>query len=223
MRSNSYYMLICSLPALPTRFDGERLPITLERLHSRLQMLEPQDAEEIGRMLNVLNWSRQFAEPRDAAVVKHYEELMQGIVNPLVHKVLAAGLDMQMILAALRRRHRGLGPPVVGIGRWLEHIRRHFNQADFALGRTYPWLVPFDQLLESGDVLTLHRRMLVEAWDYMKKLAQNYDTFSFEAVVLYIARWDVMRTWTQLDPERGRTVFEALVTEAMGEYARVYA
>jgi hypothetical protein len=215
-------MLICSLPALPTRFDGERLPITLERLQARLRMLEPQDAEEVGRMLHVLNWSCQFTEARDTAVVKRYAELMQGIVNPLVREVLAAGLDMQMILAALRGRHRGMGPPAVGIGRWVDHIRRHFNQADFGLGRTYPWLVPFDQLLERGDVLTLHRRMLVEAWDYMRKLAQDYDTFSFEAVVLYIARWDVMRTWTQLDPERGRTVFEALVTEAMGDYARLY-
>ena len=223
MRSNSYYMLICSLPALPTRFDAERLPITLERLQARLHMLEPRDAADVGRMLEVINWSCQFAEARDSAVVKRYEELMQAIANPLIREVLAAGLDMQMIIAALRRRRRGLGPPTLGIGQWLDHIRRHFGQADFALGRTYPWLVPFDQLLERGDVLTLHRRMLMEAWDLMRKLAQDYDIFSFEAVVLYIARWDLIRTWRQLDPERGRNVFEPLVTEAMGEYAEHYA
>jgi len=34
MRSNSYYMLISSLPALPPRFDVDRLPITLERLQA---------------------------------------------------------------------------------------------------------------------------------------------------------------------------------------------
>jgi hypothetical protein len=223
MRSNSYYMLICSLPALPARFEVDRLPLTLERLQARLRMLEPRDAEEIGRMLNVLHWSSQFAEARDGAVVKRYGELMQEITNPLVREVLIAGMNMRMVMQALRRRRRGLGPPTIGIGQWVEHIRRHFSQADFALGHTYRWVVPFAQLLERGDVLTLYRRWLGEAWDYARKLTEHYDTFSFEAVVLYIARWEIIRRWKQLDPERGRAVFEALVTEAMGDYAKLYA
>jgi hypothetical protein len=52
---------------------------------------------------------------------------------------------------------------------------------------------------------------------------QDYDSFSFEAVVLYIARWDIIRHWQQLQAERGRGVFETLVTEAMGEYAKLYS
>ena len=60
MRSNMYYMLVSSLPALPARFDVDRLPITLERLQARLRMLEPEDAREISRMLAVLRWSWQF-------------------------------------------------------------------------------------------------------------------------------------------------------------------
>src|SRR5262249_28100254 len=87
MRSNSYYMLISSLPALPTRFEIDRQPITLERLQSRLRMLEPEDAEEISRMLGVLKWSAQFAEASDMAVVRRYDELMEGISNPLIREV----------------------------------------------------------------------------------------------------------------------------------------
>jgi uncharacterized protein DUF2764 len=223
MRSNSYYMLISSLPALPTRFDVDRLPITLERLQARLRMLEPEDAREIGRMLDVLSWSSQFAEARDTAVVKRYGELMQEIINPLARDVLAAGMNTRMIMAALRRRRHGLGPPTVGFGQWFEHIRRHFNKPDFGLSHVFPWLIPFDQLLEQGDVLTLYRRVLGEAWTYMRKRTQDYDTFSFEAVVLYIARWDIIRRWLQLQPERGRVVFEALVKEAMGEYTKLYS
>jgi len=49
--SDSYYMLISSLPALPPRFEVDRLPITLERLQARLRMLEPEDAQTINRML----------------------------------------------------------------------------------------------------------------------------------------------------------------------------
>src|SRR6516164_3172004 len=108
MRSNSYYMLISSLPALPARFDADQRPMTLERLHTRLRMLEPEDAEEINRMLAVLRW------------MSRYGELMQEITNPLVREILAAGMDMRMVVAALRRRRHGLGPPTVGFGQWLE-------------------------------------------------------------------------------------------------------
>ena len=222
MRSNPYYLLICSLPALPPRFDVDRLPITLERLQGRLRMLEPEDAQTISRMLDILAWSRQVAEVTDAAVVKRYDELMQEVTNPLVREVFAADMDVRMIVAALRRRRHGLGPPTVGFGQWFDHIRRHFNQPDFRLGHVFPWILPCAHMLEQGDVLNLYRRVLGETWAYLKKRAEDY-VFSFEAVVLYIARWDIIRHWQQLQAERGRAIFEALVTEALGEYAKLYA
>ena len=222
VRSNTYYMLISSLPALPPRLDVDRLPITLERLQARLRMLEPEDAQEIRRMLDILAWSHQFVEANDAAVVKRYGELMQEVTNPLVREVFATVMDVRMVVAALRRRRHGLGPPTVGFGQWFEHVRRHFNQPDFRLGHAFPGIIRFDQLLGQGDVLNLYRHMLGAVWTYLKKRAEDY-VFSFEAVVLYIARWEIMRQWQQLQAERGRAVFEALVTEALGEYAKLYS
>jgi hypothetical protein len=199
------------------------LPITFERLQGRLRMLEPEDAQQIERMLDILGlaWSRQLVEADDAAVVKRYGEIMQELTNPLVREVFTTAMDVRMVVTALRRR-LGLGPPTVGFGQWFEHIRRHFNQPDFRLGRVFPWILPFEQLLEQGDVLNLYRHMLGATWTYLKKRAEDY-VFSFEAVVLYVARWEIMRHWQQLQAERGRAVFEALVTEALGEYATLYA
>jgi hypothetical protein len=215
-------MLICSLPALPPRLDVDRLPITLERLQGRLRMLEPADAQTINRLLDILGWSRQVVEATDTAVVKRYSELMQEVTNPLVRELFAADMDVRMIVAALRRRRHGLGPPTVGFGQWFEHIRRYFNQPDFRLGHVFPWILQFEQLLEQGDVLNLYRQVLGATWAYVKTRAEDY-YFSFEAVVLYIARWEIMRQWQQLQAERGRAVFEALVTEALGEYAKLYS
>ena len=223
MRSNSYHMLISSLPALPPRFEVDKLPITLERLQARLRMLEAEDADTINRMLDVLAWSRQVVETTDTAVVKRYGELMREVTNPLAREVLGAGMDLRMIVAAQRRRRHGLGPPAVGLGQWFERIRHRFNERDFGLGYILPWIQPFEELLEHGDVLTLYQRMLGETWAYFGKRTGDYDLFSFEAVVLYIARWDIIRHWHQLQAERGRAVFEALVTEALGEYAKLYS
>jgi hypothetical protein len=222
-RSNSYHMLISSLPVLPPRFDVERLPITLERLQGRLRMLEPEDAEELERMLAVLRWAHQFEEANDHAVVQRFDALMQGITNPLVRDLLTYGMDVRMIAVALRCRRRGLPLPTVGVGQWFEHIRRHFNQPDFKLGQVFPGIPEAEQLLAQGDLLSLYRQYVLGAtWTYLKKRAEDYD-FSFEAVVLYIARWDIMRRWQQLEAERGREIFETLVTEALGEYANIYS
>jgi hypothetical protein len=220
--SNTYHMLICSLPALPPRFDAGRLPITLERLRDRLRMLEPEDAREVSRMVEILGWSRQFAEQTDPVVVKQYHELMQEVSHPTVREVLAAGMDVRMIVAALRRRRSGLGPPEVGLGQWFEQIRRHFSQPDLGLGHVFPWIPRFDRMLGERDSLNLYRHILSAIWTYLKKRSDDY-YFTFEAVVLYIARWDIIRHWQQLKAERGREVFEGLVTEVLGEHAKLYA
>jgi hypothetical protein len=221
-RSNQYHMLISSLPPLPPRFDVDRLPITLERLQNRLRMLEPRDAAEIDRMLQVLRWSRQFEEANDAAVVKRYAALMQTIGNPCVREVLTIGADVRMITVALRSRHHGLGPPTIGIGRWVEHIRRHFNQPDFGLGHLFPRIEEYGRLIEQGDMRNFNRLLLESTWTYFSRYANDY-YFSFEAVVLYIVRWNIIRQWRELDADRGRPIFETLVREALGDYVNFYA
>jgi hypothetical protein len=221
--SNSYHMLISSLPALPPRFDVERLPISFERLQGRLRMLKPEDAEEIERLQAVLRWANQFEEPSDAAVVQRYDVLMRDITNPLVRNILEYAMDVRMIGVALRCRRLGLPLPTVGIGLWFDHIRLNFNQPDFKLGQVSPWIPEAERLLAQGDLLTLYRLYgLGATWTYLKKRAEDY-YFSFEAVVLYIARWDIIRRWQQLQAERGRAIFETLVTEALGEYANIYS
>ena len=112
-------------------------------------------------------------EANDAAVVKRYGETMQEVTNPLVREVFTVAMDVRMVVAALRRRRLGLGPPTVGFGQWFEHIRRHFNQPDFRLGHVFPGIVRFDQLLEQGDVLNLYRHMLGASVDVLEETGRG--------------------------------------------------
>lgn len=221
LRSNRYYMLVASLPHLPTRLVRRRLPISLEHLQDRLRMLEPEDTREIEHMMEVLRWSRQFAEPTDEAVVRRYDELMRAITNPLVSEVLIVLMDIRMITTAVRHRRLGLGPPAVGIGRWFDQIRRKFHQPDFGLGRVFPRLAQIALRIEQGDVLSVYQTLLDATWSYLTRRADDFD-FSFEAVVLYVVRWNLLAQFQQMQAERGRPIFEALVVEALGEYANVY-
>jgi hypothetical protein len=169
----SYYQLISSLPPLPSRLEQNRLLISRERLQERLRMLEPEDYAEVERMNDIISWSLRFEERDDLAVVRKYDALMQNIVNPLVREVLTALLDVQMIVTALRRRRRGLGPPPVGMGRWFSHIRRRFNEPDFGLGHVYPGIARIGPLLEQGDILNTHRGLVEAAWLYLKRRADD--------------------------------------------------
>jgi hypothetical protein len=217
-----YHMLICSLPALPTRFDAGRLPITPERLQQRLRMLDPDDAREIRSLTEILEWGERFAETSDAEVVRRYRQLMGQLRDPLVRATAAAAVDARMIVTALRQRRRGLGPPQVWIGQWSEHIRRHFADPNFRLAHAYPRLEQLRRLLEEGDALGFHRAMLGATWAWLRKRSDDHH-FDFGAVVLYVARWEIIHHWQQLEAERGRAVFETLVTEALGDHADVYA
>lgn len=220
LRSNSYHMLLSSLPALPPRFDVDRLPITFERLQGRLRLLEPEDAIEMDRLLKAITWSEKFAESQDTAVVQRYGEVMAELTTPLAREVLTASMDARMVLTALRGRRLGLGPPPVGCGTWFGHIVRNYLKPDLALGYVFPWILRCNELLAAGDLPGLHRLLLEVSWKYLKRRADDF-YFSFEAVVLYVARLDVIRRWQGREPERGRAVFEALVTEALGPYANL--
>lgn len=221
--SNRYYMLVASLPPLPARVEVERLPISPERLQVRLRMLEPEDAEELRRLREVLQWGRQFEEPDDNAVVARWGALVGAVTNPLAREVVSRVLDVRMVAVALRSRRLGVPLPKVGLGTWSEHLRRHFEHPEFRLAHVFPWIAEADRLLRAGELLELYRRFVLGVpWAFLKKRSEDY-SFSFEAVLLYIARWELLRGWLELEADRGREVLETLLTEALGEHANLYS
>ncbi|HET8698898.1 MAG TPA: DUF2764 family protein [Gammaproteobacteria bacterium] len=222
-RSRRYYMLVCSLPALPPRLDDPRPAISKERLADRLRMLEPEDAAEIDTLRAVLDWGHQFGEADDTVIVERAAELVARAKNSLVHEILELGMDTRMIAAALRSRRRNVPLPAVGFGALLGHLRRNLHKPDLGLRQRYPWIAAADELLARGDLLSLQRRFVANGlWEYCTRRAEAY-MFELEAVVLYVVRWDCLRRWRQLDADRGRAIFETLVKETLGEYANGYA
>jgi hypothetical protein len=69
----------------------------------------------------------------------------------------------------------------------------------------------------AGREQDAHRRLLGDAWDRDRKLAERY-TFEFESVLLYLARWEIVASWVGLDAERGARRFEKLIEEATVEH-----
>ena len=59
------------------------------------------------------------------------------------------------------------------------------------------------------------------SWDHWYKLAEHY-FFSFEAVLIYLARWEIINRWLSRDAQLGQERFEQLVTESLSEYVNLY-
>lgn len=213
-------MLIASLPSLPPSFDTERPPISRARLQERLRLLDPRDAAVLEQVVAFLAWDRQPLDRSDWEVIATYERLMDSISNPLVRELITSRVDIRTIVSGLRRRRAGLPTPP-GVGQWVDHIRRNFQHPEFNLHGRYPWIGRLDRLMAEGDPQPAQRLLFEITYRQWSRMAQRH-TFSFEAVILYLARWEIIDRWTSQNAAIGRERFQNLISETLGDYAQLF-
>jgi hypothetical protein len=179
----------------------------------------PPDLRVVRQVLAFLQWDRQHPDHTDDDVIRHYERLMETIANPLVRHIVAFRMDVRTIMSGLRRRRRGQPPPR-GVGQWVRHIRRYWEHPEFNLGRRHPWIAEAERALDNQEFVEVERLVLQATWNEWVRLSQQYN-FSFEVVILYLVRWEIVNRWSRLDAGLGRERFDRLVEETLGEYANI--
>jgi hypothetical protein len=220
-----YYMLIASLPPLPQLFTSDQTPISRFRLDRRLDMLEPEDREELAEIEDLMRWDRLPLEIKDAEILARADETIPRIRSHTLREVAKWRLEVRTVVAGLRRRAMGKAPPVRGerwgYGRWVRQMEQKWTASDFGLGGVMPWVTEFSRYMEEGDTLGFERQLLDLAWRYMSRAADGH-YFSYEAVVLYVLRWDIIARWTAYSGETAQERFGRLVSEGLGEYAELF-
>lgn len=220
MLGRSYYTLVSSLPALPSHFDVDRPPISRPRLFERLKMLHPEDARVIDQWITYIAWDRQVIDRKDEEVVETYKTLMPTITNDALRELITIRMDIRTIITAIRHRRDGLPPPI-GVGQWVQHIQRNYQHPEFQLQGRFDWIGKFDNFLATGDALGAQRLLFETSYRKWSRMSLGY-TFSFEAVLFYLARWEIIDRWTSKDSEAGRARFETMITETLGEHAHLF-
>lgn len=218
--SRSYYTLIASLPALPSSFDVERPPISQPRLMDRLKMLMEDDLKVVEQWLNFTNWDRQVIDRTDDEVVSTYKKLKKEISNPVLREMIDIRMNNRSIIAAIRHRRSGLPAPI-GVGMLADSIRRNYQHPEFRLGWHYDWISKLDKCLADGDALAAQRLLFEANYRTWTQMGEKFG-FSFEAVLFYLARWEIIDRWTTRDVEAGRQRFETMITETLGEHAYLF-
>lgn len=212
--SHRYAMLISSLPYHGSLFGAKRAPLSRIRLRQRQRLMTESDIACLRVVASLLDWSRQGMERRDEDIVARARAELPKLDNAFARDLIVWRLELRTAVAALRRRHRGQAAPSGnnrwGYGRWLAHIRRHWNEPHFRLERVYPWLPEAKTLLEAGDTLCLERLLLNAIWEHLDRMADGHD-FDFEAMLIYSMRWDLVARWTGYRSDEAAVRFQEML------------
>lgn len=210
-----YFTLLGSLPHLPPFDQVERLPINQIRLHQRLKMLEPKDAQVMEKILDFLIWSRQPVQRSSAEVAEAFQQALEaaeGLKDLTGH--LTFRMDLRLIVALIRRRHHGREAPALNrvrlMGRLAPQLVRNWDDADFRVEHLYPWVHPLRELIEKGDSVEVERMLLQLTWRHADSMGKKAP-FSFESFLGYYFKWDIMRRWLKYDRRKAATRFEQLL------------
>ena len=213
-----YLTLLTSLPAHGPLFGAKQTPLSRLRLRMRLDWLEPEDAEDLARLTALIDWHHLRFGVGDEDLVREAEHGIAQIHNPFARDLIVWRLELRTLIAALRGRHAGTGPPSRGrrwgFGRWVPHIARNWGEPHFRLERVYPWLPEAKRLLDDGDPSGLERLLLGTVWTHLGRVGAGH-AFDFEAVVVYVARWDLVARLTRHDADAALARFDALLEAAL--------
>ena len=221
-----YITLISSLPHLGNLFGAKQPPISRLKLESRLKDLREEDAVLLSRIEDLVHWSHLPMERTDTQIVAGAKRFFQEVRNPILREAVESRLELHTVVAALRRRHRGENAPPPGeswgYGRWVSYIEGHWTEPGFRLEGAFPWVLEANRLLSANESVALERLLFGAVWDKLGRLGEGH-YFDFEALVLYVLRWNLADRWSRYEGEAAVERFRTLVDSGIEKFTDVFA
>jgi len=207
-------MLMASLPRHKNNlFDEEQVPVSRIQLNKRLSLLSPEDTTDLLKIEELLHWSHMKKDIDQVFVTKTINSIA-SINNQFIKDIVIWRLEIRVILAALRLRYQGLAKApdnkTLGFDYWQNAITQYWHQPDFGLTKRLPWLAEANALLTTNKSLDLQKLLFSVVWDHYHR--QNFGHyFNFEAVIIYVLRWDIINQWSSCDKSVATQRFNSLV------------
>ena len=222
---SQYVTLMASLPPLGQLFGTKETPISRLKLDNRLKMLKKDDTALLQQIENLVHWSHLPMERTDAQIVASAKRFCEKVRNPILREAVESRLELHTIVAALRRRKGGGSAPAPGdswgYGRWVGYIERHWTEPTFRLQGMFPWVSEANRLLNANDSVALERLLFGVVWDKLGRLGEGH-YFDFEAVVIYVLRWNLVDRWCRYEGEAAVERFSTLVDSGIEKFTNVF-
>lgn len=201
--TSQYYTVVCSLPRMNTNFKIQETPISRLQLEKRLKLL-PIDKYTIAFTIESLIWTSWFMPHQS---VSDLRKLFQSVINTqsdFLRDILRWFLDLRSVITALRMRNEKKEPPEnpqeYWITQWSPKLIRHWSEPDFGLKTIYPWLPKIAQDIACKDTVVVEQFLLSYIWNYLSIIETGH-YFDFEAIIIYLLRWNIIHYWSQFNKE----------------------
>ena len=217
---DAYIALVTSLPSSERLFVAKQAPLSRLRLDRRLSALSPQDQETLRQIETFMSWSAYGMADDAATSIARARAVLDGLQSETIRSILQQRVDMRAVIAALRIRRNAEAPPpqAWSASRLTRHMLANWSDPTFKLDRHMPWLREAVTLFENEDPLGLERHILDVTFRQLRRHAARHQ-FDFEAVVIYVLKWNIFDRWDRSDARAAASRFEALAQEALGEFA----
>ncbi|RAP38442.1 hypothetical protein B1207_00700 [Legionella quinlivanii] len=196
--STPFYMLVTSLPRMPADFKIENLPISRLQLEKRFRLLPEEQLNLLYAIENV-SWKSWYSPDQSVEDTKVQYQALHTQSSDLIQNLLRWFLDFRSILAAIRmrnaRQNRPENPEQYWIGRWRKRLDNQWDVLDFGLKNVYPWLPEISMEISKNNTVAVEEFVLNEVWNYLAKIETGH-YFDFEALVIYLLRWNVINYWS---------------------------
>lgn len=218
-----YYTLIASLPYLPPVTRAKVLPLSRQVLDSRLTLLEPADRALTARAEQFLEWQHQSALIMDREILDQYRMLVHDLGHPALVDIIEQRMTIRSLMAAVRLRQRGIPPPE---SPWAlpvlqAELERQWQRPDFGMAHRYPWLPGACRLYTSGQAMALQTLLTEVVWHYLSAWEHKHD-FTFDQVLVYLFKWDILQRWLSYDESAARRQFRNLADAASGAIIQLF-
>ena len=218
---NEYVMLIASLPRPGPLFLLKQTPMSRFKLEQRLRVLRPEHKQSLKLVEEVLDWGRLRMHTTDSEVIERTRRAMAELQSSTLRSIVKSRLELRSCIAALRLRAAGkTAPPasrIWGYGSELKRIVHNWSAPDFGLSRRYPWLAEADRLIRAGNALALERIILEQAYRDLERRS-GLHLFDFEAVVIYVLKWNIVDRWARHNAGGASRRFDELTELGLGRY-----
>lgn len=221
---DAYVMLISSLPSSEKLFLAKQPPLSRLKLEQRLRVLDEDDAITLRLVEQTLNWRELPMDATEADIIAKARRTLARLDSQTLREIVRQRFDIRTVVAALRRQAHGDGPPAAddlwGMSRWTSHIVRNWTEPGFRMGGVFPWVQQAGSLLEKRDPVGLERLILDQSYKLLQRHAGQH-IFDFEAVVIYVLKWNIFDRWAGSNAEAASRRFEELTLAGLGAHAEL--
>jgi hypothetical protein len=197
----SFYMVVSSLPRLSSHFKVDETPISRPQLEKRLKLL-PEESYKLVNELETLVWKSWFLPMQQVSKTKRDFQALYRTDQVFIRNIIQWYFDLRSILSALRMRNAQQSPPEFPQEYWLTRrdyqFIRNWDEPDFGLKSSYPWLSKISADMAINDSAAIEEFLLSYIWRYLSIIETGH-YFDLESIVIYVLRWNIMDYWSQFN------------------------